>query len=89
LISLSTSFAGIGDSGLVRKVADGFVVVFLLANLVIRFSTMFHYPPYNGYIAACGAYPGFLLDLVYGGMKSAQKPKPAIFEPLCPHCLYI
>jgi len=62
LISLSTSFAGIGDSGLVRKVADGFVVVFLLANLVIRFSTMFHYPPYNGYIAACGAYPGFLLE---------------------------
>jgi O-antigen ligase len=51
LISVNTNFAGIWDSGLVRKVADGFVAVFLLANLVIRFSTMFHYPPYNGYIA--------------------------------------
>ena len=47
-----TSVAGIGDSGLLRKVFDGFVAVFLLANLVIRFSTIFHYPGYNGYIAA-------------------------------------
>ena len=51
MISLSTSFAGVGDSGVVRKVSDGFMGIFLLFNLVIRFSTMFHYPPYNGYIA--------------------------------------
>jgi len=51
LISLSTSFAGIGDSGFVRKVADGFMAVFLLVNLVIRFSSIFYYTPYNGYIA--------------------------------------
>ena len=36
---------------MLRKAADFFVALFLLANLVIRFSTMFHYPPYNGYIA--------------------------------------
>ena len=51
MISLSTSFAGIGDSGFVRKVADGFMAVFLLVNLVIRFSSIFYYTPYNGYIA--------------------------------------
>jgi O-antigen ligase len=51
LISVSTSFAGIGDSGLVRKMADGFMAVFLLVNLVIRFSSIFYYTPYNGYIA--------------------------------------
>ena len=51
MISVNTSFAGIGDSGFVRKVADGFVALFLLVNLVIRFSSIFNYPPYNGYIA--------------------------------------
>ena len=46
-----TSIAGIGTSGSLRKGADVFVAFFLLANLVVRFSTMSHYPPYNGYIA--------------------------------------
>jgi hypothetical protein len=51
LISVSTNFAGIWDSGLVRKVVDGFVALFLLVNLLIRFSSIFYYPPFNGYIA--------------------------------------
>ncbi len=51
MISVSTNFVGVGYSGLVRKLVEGFVAVFLLTNLVIRFSTMFHYPPYNGYVA--------------------------------------
>jgi hypothetical protein len=50
-MSTKTYLAGIGDSGLIRKVVDGFVAVFLLANLVIRFSSIFYYPPYNEYIA--------------------------------------
>ena len=50
-MSTKTCLASIGDSGLVRKVADGFVALFLLLNLVIRFSSIFNYPPYNGYIA--------------------------------------
>ena len=51
MISVNTNFAGIWDSGLVRKMADGFMAVFLLFNLVIRFSSIFYYPPHNGYIA--------------------------------------
>ena len=51
MISVNTNFAGIGYSGFVRKVADGFMAVFLLVNLVIRFSSIFYYTPYNGYIA--------------------------------------
>jgi hypothetical protein len=35
----------------VRKVADGFMAVFLLFNLVIRFPSIFYYTPYNAYIA--------------------------------------
>jgi len=50
-MSTKTYLAGIGDSGLIRKVVDGFMALFLLFNLVIRFSSIFHYPPYNGYIA--------------------------------------
>ena len=50
-MSTKTYLVGIGDSGLICKVVDGFVAVFLLANLVIRFSSIFNYPPYNGYIA--------------------------------------
>ena len=49
-MSTKAFLAGIWDSGLIRKVVDGFMVVFLLVNLVIRFSAIFHYPPYNGYI---------------------------------------
>jgi len=63
-MAVRTSIAGIGDSGLIRKVFDGFVVVFLLANLLVRFSTIFHYPGYNGYIAA-------LLGLFSGGIFCA------------------
>ena len=45
------NFTHIGDSSFIRPVVTGLTAIFLLANLVIRFSTMFHYPPYNGYIA--------------------------------------
>ena len=46
------------DSGKLRQVGwklgvvNCLVLVFLLGNLVIRFCTIFYYPPYNGYIAA-------------------------------------
>ena len=46
------------DSGKLRQVGwklgvvNFLVLVFLIFNLVIRFSTIFYYPPYNGYIAA-------------------------------------
>lgn len=46
-----TGLSNIGDSGLIRKVFDGSVAIFLVANLVIRFSSIFYYPPYNGYLA--------------------------------------
>lgn len=39
------------DDGIIRKALEGLVGLFLLANLLVRFSTIFHYPGYNGYIA--------------------------------------
>ena len=39
-------------STLVHRIVDFSMLAFLIFNLVIRFSTIFYYPPYNGYIAA-------------------------------------
>ena len=51
LASVITTDGNAKANGVIRKAADGLVGLFLLANLLVRFSTMFHYPGYNGYIA--------------------------------------
>ena len=45
------SLTHIGASSFIRPIITGLTAIFLLANLVIRFSSIFYYPPYNGYIA--------------------------------------
>lgn len=51
LVPLDNGSAAIRQSGLLGKAVNGLMGLFLLANLVVRFETMFNYPPYDGYIA--------------------------------------
>ena len=60
LNSLIMIYGNLKDDGLIRKAADGLVGLFLLANLVVRFFSIFHYPSYNKYIA-------ILLGIVLAG----------------------
>jgi O-antigen ligase len=65
----------LGDGSKFR-IADVLTLIFLIGNLVIRFGTIFYYPPYNGYIAiflGCGIlgcgfvviYPKYLKELLF------------------------
>lgn len=58
------------------RIADVLTLIFLIGNLVIRFGTIFYYPPYNRYIAiflgcgvlACGLvviFPKYLKVLLF------------------------
>ena len=58
------------------RIADVLTLIFLIGNLVVRFGTIFYYPPYNGYIAillgcgilGCGfviVYPKYLKVLLF------------------------
>ena len=47
-------------SAVMHRFFNVLMLVFLIGNLIIRFGTIFYYPPYNGYIAA------FLGCVVFG-----------------------
>ncbi|EFK08080.1 O-antigen polymerase [delta proteobacterium NaphS2] len=60
LTSVITAEGNAKENGVIRKAVDGLVGLFLLANLLVRFSSIFHYPSYNKFIA-------ILLGIVLAG----------------------